>query len=287
MDDYFRAKSKLFSLLDPDGTVVLNRDDPMIRPLEKKLKSKVITCGIEEGAMFRAENILEHRTQSTEHRPAIPSGLSFDIQTPASRFRVDSRFIGQFNVYNILMSAGIAHALGFSDEVIQKGINEAEPVEGRFENIDEGQNFLCIVDYAHTDDALKNLLREARVISMGKVITVFGCGGDRDRTKRPLMGAAASGMSDLVFVTSDNPRSEEPTDIIKDIVKGIKKNNYSIQPDREEAIKEAVSIAKEGDTLIVAGKGHEDYQEVKGVRHHFNDKEILRREIKKRSAAGN
>lgn len=286
MDEYFRAKSGLFELLNTKGTAVLNRDDPMIRPVAEKLNCNVITCGIEEGAMFRAENITEHRTGNAEQRPAVPSGLSFDIRTPHSRYRVDSGFVGQFNVYNILMSAAIAHALGFSDEVIRKGIRGAEPVEGRFENIDEGQDFLCIVDYAHTDDALKNLLREARAISRGKVITVFGCGGDRDRTKRPLMGLVASEMSDMVFITSDNPRSEEPGEIINDIVKGIKKNNYSIQPDREQAIREAVSSAGGGDTLIVAGKGHEDYQEVKGMRHHFSDKEVLSREIKKRLAAG-
>jgi UDP-N-acetylmuramoyl-L-alanyl-D-glutamate--2,6-diaminopimelate ligase len=256
----------------------------MVRPIAEKLDCKIITCGIGEGAMFRAENILEQRTKSKEQRHTVPSGLSFDIQTPENRFRVDSRFIGQFNVYNLLISAGIAHALGFSDEVIQKGIQEAEPVEGRFENIDEGQNFLCIVDYAHTDDALKNSLEEAQAITKGRVITVFGCGGDRDRTKRPLMGAIASEMSDLVFVTSDNPRFEDPVKIIEGIVKGIKKNNYSRQPDREQAIKEAVSIAEEGDTLFVAGKGHEDYQEIKGERRHFSDREILRREIRKRSA---
>ncbi len=289
MDGYLSAKNKIFNLLSAEGTAVLNWDDPMIRPIAEKLDRNVITFGTGKGAMFRAVNIkevrsekLEVRSEKTGERTAIPSGLSFDIQTPVSRFRVDSQFIGRFNVYNILTSAAITHALGFSDEVIQKGIQEAEPVEGRFENIDEGQDFLCIVDYAHTDDALKNSLEETRAITKGKVITVFGCGGDRDRTKRPLMGSVASEMSDLVFVTSDNPRFEDPVEIIEGIVKGIKKNNYSKQPDREQAIREAVSIAEEGDTLLVAGKGHEDYQEIKGVRRHFSDKEILRREIRKK-----
>ena len=281
MDEYFMAKCRIFDLLRPGGTAVLNWDDPRVRRIAEKLNCNVITCGTEEGAMFRAENIKEDGSQKSDNRTAIPSGVSFDIRTPGSRFRVDSKFLGKFNVYNILMSAGIAHALGFSDEVIQKGIRDAEPVEGRFENINEGQDFLCIVDFAHTDDALKNSLEEARAITQGKVITVFGCGGDRDRTKRPLMGAVASEMSDIVFVTSDNPRFEEPGEIVRDIVKGMKKKNYSEQPDREQAIREALSVTGKGDTLIVAGKGHEYYQEIKGEKHPFSDREILRREIRK------
>lgn len=284
MDEYFAAKCRIFDLLAPGGTAVLNWDDPGIRGIAEKLNCNVITCGTEEGAMFRAENIKEEGSQKSDNRTAIPSGVSFDIRTPGSRFRVDSKFLGKFNVYNILMSAGIAHALGFSDEIIQRGIRDAEPVEGRFENIDEGQDFLCIVDFAHTDDALKNSLKEARAITQGKVITVFGCGGDRDRTKRPLMGAVASELSDIVFVTSDNPRFEDPGEIIRDTVKGMKKNNHSEQPDREQAIKEALAVTGQGDTLIVAGKGHEYYQEIKGEKYPFSDREILRREIRKRSA---
>lgn len=283
MEEYFRAKSKLFTYLGTDGCVVLNWDDPKVRSLTQELNCKVITCGIEEGAMLRAVNI---RTQSTDYRrgdrkPATRNGLSFEIQTPEDTFRVKSNFIGRFNVYNILMSAAIAYALGISKEIIQRGIQEAGPVEGRFERVDEGQGFLCIVDYAHTEDALEKLIQEARLITKGRVITVFGCGGDRDRTKRPAMGAVATELSDLVIITSDNSRTEEPLEIIKDIVRGVKKSNYTLQPDRAKAIREAVSMAKEGDTLLVAGKGHEDYQEIKGVRYPFNDKKILREAIQK------
>jgi UDP-N-acetylmuramoyl-L-alanyl-D-glutamate--2,6-diaminopimelate ligase len=206
------------------------------------------------------------------------------VRTPESRFRVESKLIGRFNVYNILTSVGIACSLGLKEEVIQKGVRDAEPVEGRFEGIDAGQDFLCIVDYAHTEDALRNLIEEARHITEGRVITVFGCGGDRDRSKRPLMGEAASEMSDLVIVTSDNPRSEEPSKIIEDILKGIKGNNCILRPDREEAIREAVSMAQGGDTVLIAGKGHENYQEIEGVRHHFSDRELLEKEIQKRLA---
>jgi UDP-N-acetylmuramoyl-L-alanyl-D-glutamate--2,6-diaminopimelate ligase len=282
MEEYFETKKKLFGYLGPDGTAVLNRDDPMIRQLSDSLDCNVITCGIEEGAMIRAENIEERRTGSRDRGHAVPAGLSFDVTMPGERFRVDTEFMGRFNVSNILVSVGAARALGFSTDVIQRGIRNAKPVEGRFQNIDEGQDFLCIVDYAHTEDALKKVLDEARLVTEGRTITVFGCGGDRDSKKRPLMGAAASEASDLIIVTSDNPRSEDPVKIIDDIVKGIKIKNYSIRPDRREAIEEAVSIARAGDTLIVAGKGHEDYQEVNGVRHHFSDREILREAIKRK-----
>ncbi len=282
MEKYFMAKRKLFTYLCSDGTAVLNWDDPMIRPLTKKLNCNVITCGIEEGAMIRAEDIKEFR--APHQTLTIPSGVSFAIRTPESRFMVHSNLIGRFNVYNVLMSAGLAYALGIREDVIQQGIRDIQHVEGRFESIVEGQRFLCIVDYAHTEDALKKLIQETRLITKKRIITVFGCGGDRDKMKRPKMGAAASELSDFVIITSDNPRSEEPFEIINDIVLGVKKDNYTLISDREKAIEEAVSLAKEGDTLLVAGKGHENYQEVKGVRHYFSDKEILRKAIRKQLA---
>ncbi len=278
MDMYFNTKSSLFNYLDAGGTAVLNRDDKRIRTLAKKLDCNVVTCGVESGAMIRAENI-RGKGQGARDQEGF-GGMSFDVITPTSRFAVNSQLIGSFNVYNILASIGIAYALGIKEEVIQRGVRDAKPVEGRFERIDEGQNFLSIVDYAHTEDALRKLIQEARHMTKGRIITVIGCGGDRDKTKRPLMGAAASELSDIVIVTSDNPRSEDPSAIISDILKGIRKNNYTLQSDRQEAIREAVSTAKDGDTVLIAGKGHENYQEIKGVRNHFSDKEILRKAIK-------
>ncbi len=275
MQEYFRAKTRLFDYLRESGSAVLNHDDPMVGGIAGKLRCNVVTCGLRDGAMIKAEDIKSHGIPAAGASP-----LSFDVRTPRSRFRVHSGLVGIFNVYNILMSAGIAYALGFSDDAIRKGIQEAQPVEGRFENIDAGQGFLCIVDYAHTEDALRNVLQEARAVTRGRLITVFGCGGDRDRTKRPLMGAVASALSDLAVITSDNPRSEDPLDIIRDIVSGIKRDNYIVRPDRENAIREAVSVAKEGDTVLVAGKGHEDYQEIRGARHYFSDREVLRKAIK-------
>ncbi|MEK7698048.1 MAG: UDP-N-acetylmuramoyl-L-alanyl-D-glutamate--2,6-diaminopimelate ligase, partial [Nitrospirota bacterium] len=267
MEDYFAAKTMLFDYLGKDDYAVLNWDDPMVRSLGEKLNCHCITCGLERGAMLRAKNITDNRLQTADNR--LQWGLSFDIQMPDDRFTLKSGLIGRNNVYNILMSAGVAYALGVSREAIIEGIRTVKPVEGRLEKIDAGQNFLCIVDYAHTEDALKKLIEEARLITGGKIITVFGCGGDRDRTKRPKMGAVASDLSDFVVITSDNPRIEEPSEIIKDIIKGIKKDNYMIEPDRAKAIEKAVSIAKTGDTLLIAGKGHENYQEIKGIRYPF------------------
>lgn len=271
MEEYFSAKSKLFSHLRQDGSAVLNNDDPMLRRLASELECNVITCGLEDGAMIRAENIKED---------AVRKGISFDVYTPKGKFPVESEFIGSFNVYNLLIAIGIAYSLGISEEIIQRGIREAKPAAGRFEQIDEGQEFLCIVDYAHTEDALRKAIEEARKITEGRIITVFGCGGDRDRTKRPLMGEAASELSDVVIVTSDNPRTEEPMGIIREILQGMKKDNYTVQPDRAEAIQMATAEAKRGDTVLVAGKGHEDYQEIQGVMYTFSDKEVLKKAIK-------
>ena len=206
--------------------------------------------------------------------------MPFDICTPESAFRVSTGLIGRFNVQNILVAAGIARSQGLGADVITEGIRNALPVEGRFERVDEGQAFLCVVDFAHTDDALLKLLTEIRHITAGKVITVFGCGGDRDRSKRPLMGAVAAGLSDHIFITSDNPRSEDPVMIINEVITGISRDNYTAVSDREEAIRAAVALAKEGDTLVVAGKGHEEYQIVQGVKHHFSDREVLVRAIR-------
>ncbi|MBI5663634.1 MAG: UDP-N-acetylmuramoyl-L-alanyl-D-glutamate--2,6-diaminopimelate ligase [Nitrospirae bacterium] len=283
MDEYYKAKSRLFNYLVKDGDAVLNIDDPMIRTLAHTLNCNVITCGIDEGAMIKAENIRE--TGTGGQCPGVKGcrfGMSFDVRTPDGGFEISTSMLGRFNVYNILTSIGIAYSLGFNEDTIQQGIKHAKPVDGRFESIDEGQDFLCIVDYAHTEDALRKLIEEARALTGKRVITVFGCGGDRDRTKRPVMGGVATELSDLAVITSDNPRSEGPLEIIKDIVKGVKKSNYTIQPVRDEAIREAISMAKEGDTVLIAGKGHENYQEVNGVRHHFSDKEIAREAISNR-----
>jgi UDP-N-acetylmuramoyl-L-alanyl-D-glutamate--2,6-diaminopimelate ligase len=252
----------------------------MVGSLFGRLKCNVLTCGIHEGAVIKAQNITDYRHQTTDNRHW--TGLSFDIKTPDERFTVHSGLVGMNNVYNILMSVGVAYALGVNTEAIIKGIADVREVKGRFEKIEEGQDFLCIVDYAHTEDALRNLITEARHITKGRIITVFGCGGDRDRLKRPRMGFAATDLSDFVIITSDNPRTEDPIEIIKEITAGIKKDNFIVEVDRALAIEKAVSLARAGDTLLVAGKGHEDYQEVKGVRYPFSDKEVLKRAIKNR-----
>jgi UDP-N-acetylmuramoyl-L-alanyl-D-glutamate--2,6-diaminopimelate ligase len=187
--------------------------------------------------------------------------------------------------------------------MIISGIKNMVSVKGRFQKVDLGQNFLCIVDYAHTEDALERLILTAKEIKeqqssraaeqhytnnasrithhASRIITVFGCGGDRDRGKRPRMAAIATKLSDYVVITSDNPRSEEPMEIIKEIEKGALRMNYTIEPDREKAIQKAVETAAEGDILLIAGKGHEDYQEIKGARHKFSDREMAEKAIRR------
>lgn len=266
MEDYLTTKKKIFDYVSPDGFVVLNHDDQAVKTLLRGLKLQTITCGLQGGATVRALQI-----QNTK------KGLSFTIQAYASSFTVRSILTGLHNVSNILMAVSLALGLGIEEEAITSGVEEVLNVPGRFEKIDLGRDILGIVDYAHTDDALRRLLSGARSITRSKLITVFGCGGDRDKGKRSLMGQAASELSDIVVVSSDNPRTEEPMAVIQDILKGISKKNYHVIAERGEAIFEAVRMAEPGDTVVIAGKGHENYQEIGENRIHFSDMEMLQK----------
>ncbi len=289
MEDYFRAKERLFTeLLDEKGVAVINIDDTYgkriisdIKNIEKLSSKRILTYGIyNDEADIRAYDI-----------KTTFKGSSFRIQTSCPEFKAlnsesfKSPLIGLTNVYNIIASIGVALSLNIPVNFIKEAISNTKSISGRFETIDQGQNFLAVVDYAHTEDALERLLITARKIrgncssNKGRIITVFGCGGNRDKGKRPLMGEIATNLSDFVIITSDNPRNEDPGKILRDIEEGIKKSNYVIIQDRKSAIQMAVEIAEQGDILIVAGKGHEDYQEIKGKRYYFSDKEAIKEAI--------
>jgi UDP-N-acetylmuramoyl-L-alanyl-D-glutamate--2,6-diaminopimelate ligase len=193
--------------------------------------------------------------------------------------------VGRINVYNILAAIGAAQGLGISNSIIETGIRNLEAVAGRFQRVDQGQPFLVVVDYAHTDDALENLIRTARELNMkGRIITMFGCGGSRDRTKRPIMGETSGRLSDLSILTSDNPRQEDPLKIISDIVVGAQKSGgkYLIEAHREKAIRLAIEEARAGDIVLLAGKGHEDYQVFADRTIHFDDREEARKALRNR-----
>ncbi|MEW6418802.1 MAG: UDP-N-acetylmuramoyl-L-alanyl-D-glutamate--2,6-diaminopimelate ligase, partial [Nitrospirota bacterium] len=301
MEDYFRAKDRLFrELLNKDGTSVINLDDSYGKRLNSELRTqnselRILTYGLDSVADIMAVDI---------DNPL--KGLRFKILFRGRNYDISSHLIGLPNVYNIISAVGVSISLGVPWHVILKGIEKADNVTGRFEKVDIGQDFLCIIDYAHSEDALERLIYTARELitnpplppftkggrggitnselqtpNSARIITVFGCGGDRDRGKRPGMGAAATRLSDFVIITSDNPRSEEPADIIKEIEGGAVSKNYLIESDRRKAIMKAVDMANDGDIVLIAGKGHEDYQEVKGIRYMFNDREVVEEAIKR------
>ena len=201
-----------------------------------------------------------------------------EVQTGKQRFTIESPLIGKINVYNILAACGVGLSYGIEPDVIARGIADLKAVPGRFERIDEGQPFVVVVDYAHTDDALRNVIAVARGLNPKRVITLFGCGGDRDRTKRPLMGQAAAEASDFVVLTSDNPRSEDPLAIMNDALVGIRRKDvpHVVEPDRAAAISRALKEAREGDIVILAGKGHEPYQVLKDKTIPFDDRVVAR-----------
>jgi UDP-N-acetylmuramoyl-L-alanyl-D-glutamate--2,6-diaminopimelate ligase len=274
MEDYFSSKRRLFDEL-LSGPAVINADDPYGARLLGSFRGEALSYGMGNEAELRAEDIR-----------MTPGGLDFTILYRGGSHRVVSPLIGRPNVYNILSAAGACLALGVSWDSVLDGIGSVKVVEGRFEKLDCGQDFLCIVDYAHTDDALRRLILSARELTGGRVITVFGCGGGRDRGKRQKMGASATELSDLVFITSDNPRGEDPEGIINEIVAGAERDNYRVVPDRAEAIKEAVMAGGPSDTVLVAGKGHEECQEVMGRRLRFSDREVTAAAIMDKTGGG-
>jgi len=270
MEDYAAAKRLLFA---PDEGpapqwAILNADDPASESMLPPAEARVLWYGLAEGAELRAENI----------RSGF-DGLHFDAVYRAQRQAIESSLVGRINVSNILAAVGVGLSYGMDLRTIAEGIRLCPPVPGRFERVDVGQPFLVVVDYAHTDDALRNAIQVSRELAgRGRVITLFGCGGDRDRTKRPLMGMAAAEASDFVVLTSDNPRSEDPLDIMNDVMVGLRRFDtpYVAEPDRAKAIAIALGEAKAGDVVLLAGKGHETYQVLKDRTIDFDDRETAR-----------
>jgi UDP-N-acetylmuramoyl-L-alanyl-D-glutamate--2,6-diaminopimelate ligase len=273
MQEYFAAKQLLFSGAGAPAPcwAVLNRDDEWCQRVVLVPSTEVLWFGLGQGATVRARHISSNL-----------QGLRFEVQSRKTRFLVESPLLGRINVYNILAACGTGLSYGFAPEVIARGIAQCRAVPGRFERIDEGQPFGVVVDYAHTDDALKNTIAVARSLSPKRIITLFGCGGDRDRTKRPLMGQAAAEASDLVVLTSDNPRSEDPLAIMNDALVGIRRTDvpHMVEPDRATAIARAIKEARPEDIVILAGKGHETYQVLRDKTIDFDDREVARRVLR-------
>ena len=273
MDAYFAAKQRLFEGAGgpPPPFAVLNRDDEYARRLKLHPKTKAIWYGLGSDPDLRARHISSGF-----------QGLKFDIQFGKVKFAVESPLIGKINVYNILAACGTGLSYGIAPETIASGIAQLRAVPGRFERVDEGQPFVVAVDYAHTDDALRNVIAVARGLNPKRVITLFGCGGDRDRSKRPLMGQAAAEASDFVVLTSDNPRSEDPLTIMNDALVGIRRVDvpHIVEPDRAAAIARALKEAREGDIVILAGKGHETYQVLRDKTIPFDDRAVAREVLK-------
>jgi UDP-N-acetylmuramoyl-L-alanyl-D-glutamate--2,6-diaminopimelate ligase len=271
MEDYFRAKKKLFENLGQSAWAVANIDDPKGGEILKAAGSRRLSFGLNDRADIRAVI-----------KKAGMSGSSFDLILPGGSIRVDLKLVGEHNVYNALAAAGAALALDISIEAVKRGLESVDSVDGRMERVDEGQDFMVLVDYAHTPEELERLMSAVRGLGPRRIIAVFGCGGDRDRTKRPLMGRAAARGSDLAIVTSDNPRTEQPQAIINDILPGMKGSKHLVIADRREAIRKAVELAGPGEAVVIAGKGHEDYQIIGTEKIHFDDREEARTAIELR-----
>ncbi len=272
MDEYFRAKSLLFrglGQMSKKAAAVINIDDPWGMTLASVggLSAELVTYGFHPGAMVRAENV---------ELQAL--GSEFTVESPWGRADVYLQMPGRYNVSNALAAFAACGARGIPPAVMAEALHGMTPVPGRLEQIRTRSGAMVYIDYAHTDDALSNVLQTLREISRRRLITVFGCGGNRDATKRPVMGAVASGYSDLVILTNDNPRKEDPSAILRDIESGIRQGtDCRIIADREKAIAAAIAEAREGDTVLIAGKGHENYQEFADTVIPFDDSEVARR----------
>lgn len=282
MEEYFQAKVRLFTGLTTSGSkpgpkrAIVNADDPWALRIKQACHVPVWTYSIREASDIRAHDV----------RLSV-DGTMFRAATPSGNCQVESRLVGEHNVYNVLAAIGVGLSEGLSLDAIREGIHTVQNVPGRFERVEAGQDFTIVVDYAHTEDALVRLLTAAQTLKTGRIITVFGCGGDRDRGKRPKMGRAATERSDVVILTSDNPRTEDPTTILKEVEAGVRdvlqasRVHYEMIPDRRTAIETAIREARRGDMVLIAGKGHEDYQIIGKQKFHFDDREVAREAVGK------
>ena len=282
MERYFQAKLKLFVELGQAGAckprkrAIVNADDPWGARVREACSTPVWTYGLRHQADLRAEDV-----------KLSAAGTTFTLRSPHGSCAIQSRLVGEHNVYNLLAAIGAVLHEGLTLDQVRSAVETVSNVPGRFELVETGQGFTVVVDYAHTEDALIRLLTAAQAVRTGRIITVFGCGGDRDRTKRPKMGRAAVKYSDVVMLTSDNPRTEDPAAILREVEVGVKEAlitrtqvQYRMIADRRAAIEAAIREAKAGDMVLIAGKGHEDYQIVGSTKHHFDDREVARETIR-------
>jgi UDP-N-acetylmuramoyl-L-alanyl-D-glutamate--2,6-diaminopimelate ligase len=280
MDAYFAAKRLLFDrLLRPDGHAIVNLDDDRAPELVRATRGKLWTYSLADP---KADLLAEEIRLSM-------GGTRFRARTPLGALEIETALVGAFNVQNALAALGAGLALGLPQDAVQRGIAALKGVPGRMERVVAGQDFTVLVDYAHTDDALRNLLETVRSLAPRRVITVFGCGGDRDRTKRPLMGAVAARLSDVVILTSDNPRSEPPEAILEEVQRGIPQARGAevhVIPDRRDAIARALEMGREGVVVVIAGKGHEPYQVLRDRTVPFDDRQVARDVLARLAGAG-
>ena len=267
MYHYYNAKRRLFfdTGYGPPDRSIINLDDPWGRSLSMTAPGLHTTFSLREEADFQ---VLEYRLEWT--------GTKVRLKIPDGELEVTTCLVGQFNLSNLLAAVAAASSLGLSKQVLKKGVEKCRLIPGRFERIDCGQEFHVIVDYAHTPDALQNVLKTARQLKPRKLLLLFGCGGDRDQSKRSLMGSIAEKWSDFVMVTSDNSRSENPLEIIFEIQKGFHSKNHDIDPDRMQAIRNIIKQAREKDVVVLAGKGHESQQQIAGQIQYFDDRKAAR-----------
>jgi len=275
MEQYFAAKTLLFrglGQMEKDAFAVINIDDPWGLELANTngFRAEIVTFGLHPNAMVRAEDI-----------ELTPSGSQFTVQTPWGSANVVLKLLGRFNVSNALAAMAACGTLGVEPQAMAEVLSRIISVPGRLERIPNNRGLSIFVDYAHTPDALSNVLRTLREVTRGRLIVAFGCGGNRDRAKRPMMGAAAAAMADYSIVTSDNPRNEEPAAIIREILPGFGgSTGFEIEVDRTRAIAKALAFAREGDTVLIAGKGHENHQELANTVVPFDDREVVRKVLK-------